>query len=71
MPQMTVDISVGNVAKIIQSMNTQEIEILYLLLTEEGKELLERKKDLELGRVRFLTRCRKAEYSELIEGDSF
>ncbi|MCP4613725.1 MAG: hypothetical protein GY845_33980, partial [Planctomycetes bacterium] len=50
MPHMTVDISVGNVAKIIQSMNTQEIETLYLLLTEEGKELLERKKDLELGR---------------------
>ncbi len=56
MPQMTLDISVGNVAQIIQSMNTQEIETLYLLLTEEGKELLERKKDLELGRVRFLTR---------------
>ncbi len=55
MPQMTVDISVGNVAEIIQSMNTQEIETLYLLLTEEEKELLERKKDLELGRVRFLT----------------
>lgn len=56
MPQMTVDISVGNVAEIIQSMDMREIETLYLLLTEEGKELLERKKDLELGRVKFLTR---------------
>ncbi|GEM_PF-810469 len=56
MPQMTLDISVNNVAEIIRSMNTQEIETLYLLLTEEGKELLERKKDLDLGRVRFLTR---------------
>ncbi len=33
MPQMTFEISVGNVAEIIQSMNTQEIETLYLLLT--------------------------------------
>jgi len=56
MPQMTFDISVGNVAEIIRSMNTREIETLHLLLTEEGKELPERKKDLELGRVRFLTR---------------
>jgi hypothetical protein len=56
MPQMTFDISVSNIAEIIRSMNTQEIETLYLLLTEEGKELLERKKDLDLGRVRFLTR---------------
>jgi len=55
MPQMTVDISVDNIAAIIQSMNTQEIETLYLLLTEEGKELLERKNDHELGRVKFLT----------------
>jgi hypothetical protein len=44
MQQMTFDISVGNVAEIIGSMNTREIETLYLLLTEEGKELLERKK---------------------------
>ena len=44
MQQMTFDISVGNVAEIIRSMNTREIETLYLLLTEEGKELLERKK---------------------------
>lgn len=54
MPQMTVDISVGNVAEIIQSMNTQEIETLYLLLTEEGKELLERKKTLNSEESDFL-----------------
>ena len=56
MPQMMVDISVDNLAEIIQSMNPREIETLYLLLTEDGKELLERKKDLEFGRVKFLTR---------------
>ncbi len=53
---MTFKISNGNIAKIIRSMNSQEIETLYLLLTKEGKELLERKKDSELGRVKFLTR---------------
>lgn len=40
----------------IDSMNKQEIETLYLLLTKEGKELLERKKDLEHKRVKSLSR---------------
>ncbi len=56
MPQMMVDISVDNVAKIIQSMSSEEIETLYLLLTKEGKELLKRKKDFDLKRVKFLNR---------------
>jgi len=56
MPQMTVDISVNNVAEIIQSMSSEEIETLYLLLTKEGKELLKRKRDLDFKRVKFLTR---------------
>ncbi len=34
----------------------QMTKTLYLLLTEEGTELLKRKKDLELGRVEFLTK---------------
>lgn len=37
-------------------MKEEEIETLSLLLTEEGSELLERKKDLELKKVKFLTR---------------
>jgi len=37
-------------------MNFQEIETLYLLLTNDGKELLKRKKDLDFKRVKFLTR---------------
>jgi len=56
MPQMTIDISVNNIAEIIQCMNSREIETLYLLLTKEGKELLKRKRDLDLGKVKFLTR---------------
>jgi hypothetical protein len=56
MPQLMVDISIHKVAEIIQSMNSPEIETLYLLLTDEGKELLTRKQDLELNRVKFLSR---------------
>lgn len=56
MPEMMIDIPVKEVAKMIKVMTEQEIETLSLLLTEEGAELLERKKDLELNRVKFLTR---------------
>lgn len=56
MPQMMIDVSVNNIAQIIQSMNNEEIETLYLLLTRDGKELLKRKKDSDFGRVKFLTR---------------
>ena len=55
MPQMMIDVSVNSIARIIQSMNNEEIETLYLLLTGEGKELLKRKKDSDSGRVKFLT----------------
>jgi hypothetical protein len=56
MPETKIDIPIKNIAKMIDSMNKQEIETLYLLLTKEDKELLERKKDLELKRVKFLRR---------------
>lgn len=56
MPQMMIDVSVNNIAQIIQSMSNQEIETLYLLLTEEGKELLKRKKDLDSKKIKFMTR---------------
>jgi hypothetical protein len=56
MPEMMIDIAVDEVAKVIKAMNEKEVETLTLLLTEEGAELLERKKDLELRKVKFLTR---------------
>ena len=56
MPEMMIDITVDDVAKVIKAMNEKEVETLTLLLTEEGAELLERKKDLELRKVKFLTR---------------
>ncbi len=56
MPETKINIPIKKIAKMIDSMNKQEIETLYLLLTKEGKELLERKKDLELRKVKFLNR---------------
>lgn len=56
MPQVTLDISVDYIAQAIKAMTHQELETLSLLLTSEGKELLERKRDLLLNRVTFLSR---------------
>ena len=56
MPEMMIEIPVNEVAKIIKAMKEEEIETLALLLTGEGAELLKRKKDLELRKVKLLTR---------------
>jgi hypothetical protein len=55
MPEMMIDIPIRKLAYIIDSMNSQELETLYMFLTEEGSELLERNKDLELGGVTYLS----------------
>ncbi len=56
MTKLSIDIPIENIAELITSMNKQEIETLYLLLTEEGAELLERKNDVLLKRLKFLDR---------------
>jgi len=56
MTKLSIDISIKNIAELITSMNKQEIETLYLLLTEEGAELLERKNDVLLKKLKFLDR---------------
>ncbi|MGI0483119.1 hypothetical protein ACN4EE_20340 [Geminocystis sp. CENA526] len=56
MTKLSIDIPIQNIAELITSMNKQEIETLYLLLTEEGTELLERKNDVLLKRLKFLNR---------------
>ena len=56
MPQIMMDLSVDYIARAIKAMTPQELETLSLLLTNEGKELLERKRDLLLNRVTFLSR---------------
>jgi hypothetical protein len=53
-PEMMIDIPIRKLAHIIDSMTTQELETLYMFLTKKGTELLERNKDLELGRVKYL-----------------
>ena len=56
MTKLSINIPIQNIAELITSMNKQEIETLYLLLTEEGAELLERKNDVLLNRLKFLNR---------------
>ncbi len=54
MPEMLLDIPIMKLARMINNMNKQEIETLYMFLTEEGSELLERNKDLKLKKVKYL-----------------
>ena len=56
MTELSIDIPIKSIAQLISSMSKQELETLYLLLTEEGAELLERKNDLILKKVTFLDR---------------
>jgi hypothetical protein len=56
MPELTVAVQVSDVAKAIKIMKKEEIETLALLLTEEGTELLDRKKDFERNKEAFLSR---------------
>jgi len=39
----------------ISRMNKQDIETLYMYLTNEGAELQDRNKDLELGRAEYIS----------------
>ena len=55
MPEMMLDIPMTKLAGMINNMNRREIETLYMLLTEEGSELLERNRDLKLKKVKYLT----------------
>ncbi len=56
MPEVKINLSIQYLANIIQAMSQPELDTLYLLLTEEGKELLTRKQDVEERRIPLLTR---------------
>jgi len=56
LPQVTVNIAVEDLARIINNMKRNELETLLVLLTKEGNELLKRKKDIESGKVKTLSR---------------
>jgi len=55
MPEISIDIPIKNIAAMISRMNRQDIETLYMYLTSEGAELQDRNKDLELGRVEYIS----------------
>lgn len=56
MPQITFDIDVHDLARVINSMKKNDLETLLLLLTDDSEELLKRKHDLESGKVKALSR---------------
>ena len=55
MPKITIDISIKELAHMINNLSNQNIETLCLFLTGEGEELIERNKDLKLNKVKYLT----------------
>ena len=56
MAELTVNVPIHEVAQLINRMSKEEIETLCLLLSEDGKELIERKQDLIAGKTEYLTR---------------
>jgi len=46
----------GLIAKVIASMEKRDLETLLILVTDEGKELLKRKQDIESKEVKTLSR---------------
>ena len=56
MPQMTINIKIEEIAKAIACMEKRDLETLSIILSDEGKELLERKQDIETKRVNTLSK---------------
>ena len=56
MPRITVNFSLEELARAINSMKEEELETLSLMIAGDDRELLERKKDIELNRVKTLSR---------------
>jgi hypothetical protein len=52
----TVTVSVATIAETIKKLNKKNLETLSLLLTDQKKELLQRKKDLNKRKVKTLSR---------------
>ncbi len=56
MAQVNINITVENIAGMINSMDVKELETLCLLLNDEGLELLKRKRESETKDFQFLSR---------------
>ena len=54
MPELAIDIPIKNLAHMISRMNKQDMETLYMYLTDEGQELQKRNTDLVQNKVNYL-----------------
>ena len=54
MPELAIDIPIKNLANMISRMNKQDMETLYMYLTDEGQELQKRNTDLVQNKVKYL-----------------
>ena len=54
MPELAIDIPIKNLANMISRMNKQDIETLYMYLTDEGQKLQKRNTDLAQNKVKYL-----------------
>jgi len=53
-PELAIDIPIKNLANMISRMNKQDIETLYMYLTDEGQKLQKRNTDLAQNKVKYL-----------------
>ena len=56
MAQMNINIPVDKIAGMINNMEIKELETLCLLLNDDGRELLRRKKEIEYEDIRLISR---------------
>jgi hypothetical protein len=56
MAQLNINIPVDKLAGMINNMETNELETLCLLLNNEGRELLRRKKETEYEDIQLISR---------------
>ncbi len=54
MPELAIDIPIKKLAHMISRMNKQDMETLYMYLTDEGQELQKRNTDLVENKVKYL-----------------
>ncbi len=51
-----IKVSIETLAETIKKLNKKDLEVLSLLLSNEGKELLKRKKEIEDKSIKILSR---------------
>jgi len=56
MAQLNINIPVDKIAGMINNMEIKELETLCLLLNDDGRELLRRKKEIEYEDIRLISR---------------